>query len=448
MRIEITEIDEFRKCKLINRSHIKNEVIKKIRNLDERSELEPFIRSIISDPNETPHGPNEIADIITEHIHMGGISVKAAFVIKGKAFDKAKSSNVISQIIRPLTTISDLQIIVLVVVGNIYDDLRRDLANLAIKYNVRYLIIDVVDVARLLISNGIICPEDGYIFNEKGICLNGHRREWKYLVDDNIETLYETIYHNDCSYGLAKRYKVYLLLHGYLSRNQIKKVILHATNKFRRRKYHSSDLLKQYWCNEDAHVVWLFIAKRLSDIEDANWVCMTSWVDPNLPDNLKPQFNGNDFIEDIIIQWNEKYYELQNLYSKYHGTKEEILYPIEELKRGLDKLTDIVESSFTDLITSKISEENFIQIMENVKKELHLIDEKQKNLPLPPFECRDLYNIFNEYFVVVSNMFLLYSNKGLKLWPKNNREWLMKSAINDSKRLAADLEHELKKAKR
>ena len=69
--IEIHDIDEFSEVKTIPDATINNEILTNIRNLDEKKELERFLREILYDPNETPHGPTEIADILT-NVHVRG----------------------------------------------------------------------------------------------------------------------------------------------------------------------------------------------------------------------------------------------------------------------------------------------------------------------------------------------------------------------------------------
>jgi hypothetical protein len=61
------------------------ELISVVRQLDEREELEPYIRLILHDPNETPHGPAEIADIFTHKLTIQKLTGLAAFILKGKS---------------------------------------------------------------------------------------------------------------------------------------------------------------------------------------------------------------------------------------------------------------------------------------------------------------------------------------------------------------------------
>jgi len=81
--IKIHEIDEFSEIKTIPDASINQDVLYNIKNLDE-DRIEQFIREILYDPNETPHGPTEIADILTSRLQIRGDKRLAAFVKREK----------------------------------------------------------------------------------------------------------------------------------------------------------------------------------------------------------------------------------------------------------------------------------------------------------------------------------------------------------------------------
>ncbi len=65
------------------------ELVQKIKELDEREEFEPWLRSILADGAQTPHGSAEIVDILTPVTAMGQHGM-AAFILKGKSFSTVK----------------------------------------------------------------------------------------------------------------------------------------------------------------------------------------------------------------------------------------------------------------------------------------------------------------------------------------------------------------------
>src|SRR5215204_57107 len=158
MRLE--DIEEFRLVRGLPRATISGDVLAGVRNLNERTEIEPFLRSILPDPTETPHGSTEIADILTTHVTCGNRAQHAVFVNKGKSTKKVTAKAVSHQLLE-LRQMKGLDLLVLLAVGEIQDDIKRDLMQVAMDAGADYMIVDSVDIARLFIACQKICPSDG-----------------------------------------------------------------------------------------------------------------------------------------------------------------------------------------------------------------------------------------------------------------------------------------------
>src|ERR1700686_2930634 len=98
--ITIEEFENFRDVKACPPQDVSNDLIDTMRSLDEREELEPYIRSILFDSSNTPHGPAEIVDILTHHVRIQGRLGLAAFILKGKSFPTVRPVHVSHQIYR------------------------------------------------------------------------------------------------------------------------------------------------------------------------------------------------------------------------------------------------------------------------------------------------------------------------------------------------------------
>ena len=94
--IELHDIDEFSEVVTIPSSDVNDTILSNVRDLDEKSEIEQFVREILYDPDETPHCSTEIADILT-HLHVKGNKRLVAFVLKGKSFQKVRSKDITHQ---------------------------------------------------------------------------------------------------------------------------------------------------------------------------------------------------------------------------------------------------------------------------------------------------------------------------------------------------------------
>ncbi len=83
--VTMGRFDNFRQVLKYAPEEVSEEVLTAVRDLDEREELEPFIRTILTDVGDTPHGPAEIADILTHKVSVNGKAGVAAFILKGKS---------------------------------------------------------------------------------------------------------------------------------------------------------------------------------------------------------------------------------------------------------------------------------------------------------------------------------------------------------------------------
>ncbi len=158
--ITIDQIDSFKDVRDFAADSIPPLVINRVQKLDEREELEPFIRTVLTDTNETPHGPAEIADILTHKVRVLREQGLAAFILKGKSFPTVRPKDVSHQIYR-LEKIAELKFVILAVTGNILDGAKEQFVSTANRLGCAYCILDASDLSRLFIAYGFFCPRDG-----------------------------------------------------------------------------------------------------------------------------------------------------------------------------------------------------------------------------------------------------------------------------------------------
>jgi len=152
----IEDFDGFSAVRRVSPESISGQLIGAVRKLDEREELEPYIRLILHDPNETPHGPAEIADIFTHKVSIQKLTVMAAFILKGRSFETVKPRDVAHQIYR-LEKITGLAIAVFAASGTVLDAAKEQFVSTALRLGCNYSIFDAVDLARLFVAYGFLC---------------------------------------------------------------------------------------------------------------------------------------------------------------------------------------------------------------------------------------------------------------------------------------------------
>jgi superfamily II DNA or RNA helicase len=157
--VHFDAFDNFLDARGIPPATITPELKTAVRRLDEREEFEPFIQFILSDSNETPHGPAEIADILTHKLALDREVGLAAFVLKGKSFPTVRPKDVSHQFYR-LSKIDGLRYAIFAASGNVLDSAREEFCSTAQRLSCRYAILDANDLARLFVAFGFLCPRD------------------------------------------------------------------------------------------------------------------------------------------------------------------------------------------------------------------------------------------------------------------------------------------------
>jgi len=157
--LALDAVDSFRQVRNWPASDITSEVIDAVKTLNEREELEPFLRSILTDVGETPHGPTEIVDILTHKVVYRGSPILAAFILKGRSFPTVRPKDVAHQIYR-LEKIDSLGLAVLGYSGTVLDAAKEQFCSTASRLGCPYLVLDAVELARLFVAFGFLCPRD------------------------------------------------------------------------------------------------------------------------------------------------------------------------------------------------------------------------------------------------------------------------------------------------
>ena len=189
--VKLEDFDHFRSALKYAPEEVDEVVLTSVRDLDERTEFEPVLRSILADVGDTPHGPVEIVDILTHKLTLNRKAGVAAFILKGKSFPKVRPSHVSHQIYR-LEKIEDLSYAVFAATGVILDQAKEQFISTATRVSEAYSLLDAHDIARLLIGFGFLCPRDGRRINA-GRCTCGYSPRRRILNILQEETLKELI---------------------------------------------------------------------------------------------------------------------------------------------------------------------------------------------------------------------------------------------------------------
>lgn len=415
--LRIDDLEEFHFASRVPRRAVSPAVLDGIRRLDERTEIEPFLRAIIADYTETHHGSTEKADILTTQVTVAGEPRFAAFVNKGKSTPKVKSTLVSHQIAR-LQDIPNVTIMILLAVGEIQDDAKVDLTRAATNAHADYVFADAVDVARLFVAYRKVCGVDGTPFVDDRCPTCGRSREepLKLLLDIFSAPEYEILSLHEPSTGVAKRYSAELLIPRHYTRPSVREVVREVVRQLRSADYYRSEITKSLFGQEEADVIFLFVYPSLDDRRNANWVCRVQWVNDNLDQRFRPLGIGGERIDGIAIQWNPNVDSRRATTVKI--TKRQWSDGVKSALPLIDQFTQRARDLFAARSGDELDQETFEQLMSSLEFQVRDLVRSHGLDGQPPIDCDEAYRTFSQLTTSVHNLFVPFAT-----WAVKKRDW-------------------------
>lgn len=441
--IRLEDIEEFEIASRLQRSAITDAILNRVRQLNETHEIEPFLREIIFDKTATPHTSTEIADILTTHITCAGKPYLAAFVNKGKSYPKVTSKEIAHQLVR-LQDIPRIGLAILLAVGDIHDDAKKVLIQVAGNINAEYMIIDAIDVARLFISYHKICPNDGTPYS------NGKCDKCGSLVSDKIElTLrtyeepcYTILSQSESGKGLMKKYSVEVLTDPHYSKPTLREVIKKSTQEMLH-----NNAKKQ---TTKAGRIYSFVYLDLRDRQHANWICRTLWINSDLPESRRPcDLGGNEQLGEIEIDWNPRYGTMHDYFiniSNYES-KNECIDKMNHFFRKVEEIKQIGDRYIEEYDNVRLQKDQFQRFMEEKEIIAGKILSEMGNQKFPPLECAECDLSLQLMTCRAHDIFLPFANWGKADWNWIQKLWLMRNAQKGYEEDKTRFLYELKKIK-
>jgi hypothetical protein len=429
--VRLHDIDQFSRILHTPDTSVSPLILDNVRQLNEKTELEPAIRDILYDPGQTPHGPTEIADILTTKVVIRGEKRTTALILKGKSFQQVRSRDIAHQLMK-VRPFPDLRLMVLLAVGHIQDDAQRDFIQTALDARCDYLVVDAHDCVRLLLAYEKICPLDGTPYNAEGVRKRGHQQDAGIKLEFQVreEPRYEIPRLQDVSHVGARRYSAVALIDRHYSKEVIREIIRSATERVRHSVYSRNAQVAAVWKDSPAHVVWLYLAVDLEDIRHTNWVCISQWIDPELERTVRPvSIRCDEQINGIGVAWSSDYQTMKDFYERHSGEKGEVLEQLQPLVTRSVEIGDQVERWLESYYRGQVSEQELIRLMQGVAEEVSKIYEASGNVPLPPDDLQDYEQVAQNIFAHLHNMCLYFTDQGLEQWSSAPRLALLTTSV-------------------
>ncbi len=377
---------------------------------------------------------------MTTHIEVEHRPVFAAFVNKGKSTPKVLASKVSHQISR-LGRFPNIDVIVLLAVGEIYDDVKVDLLQTAGLIDADYLIVDVLDVARLFIAYQFVCPKDGNPFIDGKCPVCGGSAEKPIELTISVrEELARHISQSDNSTGIAKRYSANVVTDRHYGKAAIREVIKETIWELRHSDYYRSDITRVLFGDQEAEVVWLFVYLDESDREQHNWICRAQWISENLTGPARPKdLNGNDHIGAINIEWNSMHQARRE--TLHRRSKREWFEDVDSLVPRMESTIARVQTLYGALRSGTVEEVQFFDSMAEVEQASTQLYLESGSSHAAPLECAIANQSYQQAITSFSNVSLPFRRQKSS-WKQ--MDWHLRTYLDqfeqDLQRLKLDLE--------
>ena len=318
-----------------------------------------------------------------------------------------------------LRRITSVNLVVLLAVGNIHDDAIENFLMTADDLDADYMIVDAIDVARLFIAFHKICPNDGTVF-QNGMCI-----QCQTSVSEPIElTLkvfenprYDIDSSEEISSSGAKRYRVDVVTDPHYSKGTFREIIKEVTWRFRKADFFRSKRVEARFKGKDTDCVFLYLFLDRRDLQQRNWICQATWIDPELPKKYRPfvTSKAQEKLGGIEIHWQESYHWMKELWSTSLGTKEDWFQKIDTV---FPRIEDIITKTvnYLDLFeTNKLSQHDLEIKLYSLEAEAYDILQDADGDKVPPIECQECDNYFQGMAGTCHNILIDFLPKTARL---------------------------------
>lgn len=254
---------------------------------------------------------------------------------------------------------------------------------------------------------------------------------------------------SDASHAGAKRYSFKAVVNGSVSKTEVYSIVRQLTNDGAKRTYHRNHLSQGRWGDSEAKVVWTFVYASANDYARGNPICRSLWIDPDLPEQHRPlALSGENIGDHIYVAWNSMYLELARHVATNTSTKSEYLGKIVPLSCEISALLKVMEEQIAALSDNIVSEEAFLSRTEKQRMRINQIEEELSDMPLAPYECNDVDEVFRRLAANLSNIALFYSERGRQTWASaNQRAFLAVQQLAPAQESLRAVEYEIGKVR-
>lgn len=232
----------------------------------------------------------------------------------------------------------------------------------------------------------------------------------KIAVNLRISRPYSRLELNDASHGGAKRYSANILLNGDFPREYVESLASEITKQTAIETWMENPELERRFFGRQADVVYLYIYRTPDDAKQANWVCRTQWISPELVEQFRPiAINADTKPGEVGVVWSDHRAAMEAFALARETTKGEaakaMTFLASEAQQHLETHRGLIESFIENPQIDFPLLPNLRTAAKHARNQYSI----SGDLGIPPLELADLGDAFSAVMASFDNVFMLFS---------------------------------------
>lgn len=215
---------------------------------------------------------------------------------------------------------------------------------------------------------------------------------------------YTIVSEKDFSHAGARRVSLNAVVHAQhaaLNKPKIAAIARALFQHGQNSKYARDTISEEAHLGREPDIVWGFLYLREADIASANWVCRFEWINPRLPQNMRPiEQRGEQVGGGLKIEWRSDQVAISQFVDNATLNKSDYL-------KAADLCIERAHELLIELITINSGDHTSIQTFCSVAE---TFDRWWSSVELAPYECARLDEVLTRIASNLGNAGLVWSD--------------------------------------
>lgn len=234
----------------------------------------------------------------------------------------------------------------------------------------------------------------------------------KIAINLRILRPYSVLDLDDVSHANAKRYSVKVLLNSDFPKDYIRSLASEITKQVLLETWIKNPQLACRFEGRPADVVWLYMCRTFDDATQANWLCRTEWISPDLHESFRPTpITPDAKLGEIMIVWSDRRGAMERFALEHEISKGQAVNTIISIFGQMDQHLRDNRHYIETFIDNPSPLHSVISRLRDEAKVARDLYFQEGKIGFPPVELTDLMTVMDSLFASYDNAFMLFIEK-------------------------------------